>query len=244
MKLKYGYIFFTFLAQCSYSLISAQSLQNDTNFTSMAVNNAINVYHQLLDRGSGLYNGPEYNNYPFRFEEGSPYFGGNDYIPGSVVYDGVLYLDIFMKYDQLKDVLIIRKDNNAIQLLSEKVSIFKLPDHSFTRILKDNNSGEPAVTGFYEQLYNGHIAVFKKVTKNILENFDMTNGILRSIDQKTYFYLLTNNRYILIKNKGDLIDALPMHKKETRKFIDSGNLNFKKDPADFIVKVATYYDSL
>lgn len=244
MKLKYGYIYFTFLAQYSSSLISAQSLQNDTSFTSITVNNAIEVYHQLLNQGSGLYNGPEYNNYPFSFEEGSPYFGGNDYVSGSVLYDGVLYRKIFMKYDELKDVLVIRKDNNAIQLLNEKVSIFKLPDHSFSRLVKDNHSKELAITGFYEQLYTGQVAVFKKVIKTIVESLDMTNGILRSIDQKIYFYLHTNNGYILIKNKGDLIDALPIHKKEIRKFIDSGSLSFKKDPADFIVKVATYYDTL
>ena len=244
MNLRYGYIYFSFLAQFSSSLISAQSLQDDSSFTSIAVNNAIEVYHQQLNQGPGLYNGPEYNNYSFRFEEGSPYFGNSDYVSGSVLYDSVLYHDIYMKYDELKDVLIIRKDNNAIQLLNEKISFFKIGGHSFTRLVKDNHSKDLVITGFYEELYANHVAVYKKVIKSIMEKADMTNGILRSIDQKTYFYLHTNNEYILIKTKGDLIDALPIHKKEIRKFIDSGSMSFKKDPAGFIAEVATYYDSL
>ena len=244
MKLKNGSFYITVTAFFCSSFVSAQSPQSDTSFTAIAVNNAIEVYHQVVNKASGLYNGAEYDNYMFSFAEGSPYFGVRDSVAGSILYDGVLYKNIFMKYDELRDVIVIWYNNDAIQLLNEKVSNFKLQDHSFVRLIKDNRSKELASTGFYEQLYAGRISVYKKVTKSIMEKTDINEGITRSIDQKTFFYLRTTSGYAVINNKADLIDALKDHKNEIKKFISSQNLNFKKDPDGFLGKIAVYYETL
>src|SRR5258706_11369460 len=113
MKLKNVVLYVTFVAVFSSSAISAKSQQVDTSFTAASVNNAIEIYHQKIKNASGVYNGPEYEGYPFPFEEGSPWFAVNDSVTGSVVYDGILYQGIFMKYDELKDVIVIWKDNDA-----------------------------------------------------------------------------------------------------------------------------------
>ncbi|HEX9503050.1 MAG TPA: hypothetical protein VF974_01865 [Patescibacteria group bacterium] len=244
MKLKNGSFYIMVVAAFCSSIVSAQSQQHDTTFTAISVNNAIKVYHQIMNKASGLYNGGEYDNYFFSFEAGSPYFGVKDSVPGSILYDGVLYRNIFMKYDEVRDAIVIWNDNEAIQLLNEKVGNFRLLDHSFTRLIKDNHSKDLVKTGFYEQLYKGRIAVFKKVIKTIIDKPDMTDGILRSIEQKTYFYLQTARGYTLVNNKSDLTEALKDHKKEITEFIGSGNLSFKQDPAGFLAKVAAYYDTL
>jgi len=244
MKLKNIVLYVPLIAVFSSSMVSAQSQPADTSFIAASVDNAVEIYHQKIKNASGLYNGPEYEGYPFPFEEGSPWFAVNDSVPGSVEYDGVLYQGIFMKYDELKDVIVIWKDNDAIRLPGEKVSHFKLLDHSFTRIIKDNKGKNLVATGFYEQLYTGKIIVLKKTIKTIRERTDITDGILRTIDQKTYFYLQTARGYIPVNSKADLSEALQDHKNEIREFIDSNNLNFKKGPAGFLVKVAAYYDTL
>ncbi len=244
MKLKKSSFYIVLVVAFSSSAVSAQSQQNDTSFTPISINNAIEVYHQMINKASGLYNGTQYGNYFFSFEEGSPYFGVKDSVPGSILYDGVLYRNILMKYDEVKDVIVIWNNNDAIQLLNEKVGNFKLLDHSFIRLIKDNRSRELVSSGFYEQLYTGKIAVLKKVIKTIMERTDMTEGILRRIDQKTYFYLQTARGYIPVKNKGNLIEALQDHKDEIRKFISSHDLGIKKDPDGFLVQVAAYYDTL
>ena len=244
MKLKNIIFYVPFVAVFSSSIISAQSQQRDTSFIAASADNAIEIYHQKIKNASGLYNGPEYERYPFPFEEGNPWFAVKDSNRGSVVYDGVLYQGIFMKYDELKDVIVIWRDNDAIRLLSEKVSYFKLLGHSFIPLIKDNTGKNLVSTGFYDQMYAGKIVVFKKTIKSIRERTDITDGILRTIDQKTYFYLQTARGYIPVNSKADLSEALKDHKNEIREFIDSNNLNFKKDPSGFLVKVATYYDTL
>jgi hypothetical protein len=165
-------------------------------------------------------------------------------VAGSILYDGVLYKNIFMKYDELRDMIVIWYNNDAMQLLNEKVSNFKLQDHSFVRLVKDNRSKELSGTGFYEELYAGRASVYKKTVKNIMEKTDINDGISRSIDQKTFFYLKTTGGYIAINNKADLVDALKDHKNEIKKFVSSQNLNFKKDPDGFLRKIAAYYDTL
>ena len=244
MKLKIGSFFITFVAIFYSSTTSAQSQQPDTSFTAISVNNAIEVYHRKLNIASGLYNGGEYINYFFNFEDGSPYFGVNDSVPGSILYDGVLYRNIFMKYDEVKDAIVIWNDNEVIQLFNERVGYFNLLDHSFALIIKDNGSKDLVKTGFYEQLYSGKIAIFKKVVKAILDKPDMTDGILRSIQQKTYYYLRIARGYTQINSKADLTKALYDRKKEIGEFIVSNGLSFKKDPAGFLAKVAAYYDTL
>ncbi len=244
MKMKNGFFCITFVAIFCSSITSAQSQQPDTFFTAISVNNAIEVYHRILNNASGLYNGGEYISYFFNFDDGSPYFGEKDSVPGSILYDSVLYRDIFMKYDEVKDAIVIWNNNEAIQLFDERVGHFKLLDHSFVRIIKDNLSKAQMKTGFYEQLYSGKIAVFKKVVKTIMVKADMTDGILRSIEQKTYYYLSTARGYTPINSKADLTKTLNDHKNEIGEFISSKNLSFKQDPAGFLEKVAAYYDTL
>jgi hypothetical protein len=234
----------TFVVIFFSSIISAQGQEPDTSFTAISVNNAIEVYHRMLNSASGLYNGGEYINYFFNFEDGSPYFVVKDSVPGSILYDGVLYRNIFMKYDEVKDAIVIWNNNEAIQLFNEKVCHFKLLDHSFARIIKDNHSKDPVNTGFYEQLYSGKISVFKKVVKTIIVKPDMTDGILRSIEQKTHFYLRTARGYTQINSKADLTKALNDHQNEIGEFIGSSNLSFKQDPDGFLAKVAAFYDTL
>jgi hypothetical protein len=242
--LKSGSFCKLFVAIFILSITSAQSQQPDTSFTAISVNNAIEIYHRMLNNASGLYNGGEYINYFFNFEGGSPYFGEQDSVPGTILYNGVLYRNIFMKYDEVKDAIVIWNNNEAIQLFDERVGHFKLLDHSFVRIIKDHLSKAPMKTGFYEQLYSGKIAVFKKVEKTIMVRADMTDGILRSIEQKTYYYLRTARGYTPINSKADLTKTLNDHKNEIGEFIRSKNLSFKQDPAGFLAKVAAYYDTL
>src|SRR5580704_11895584 len=120
MKLKNGSFCITFVAIFGSSITSTQSQQPDTSFTSISVKNAIEVYHRILNNASGLYNGGEYVKYYFNFEDGSPYFGINDSVPGSIFYDGVMYRNIFMKYDEVKDEVVIWNNNEAIQLLDDR----------------------------------------------------------------------------------------------------------------------------
>lgn len=243
MKLKRSSFHPALLAIYFFSSISAFGQQYDSSQINTPVNNAIDVYHQKMQRSSGLYNGAEYEEYPFNFQEGNPYFGSRDRVTGSIEYDGVVYQNVAMKYDELKDVVVIWYNNDAVQLLSEKVSRFVIGNHSFARITKLNQK-DLLNPGFYEQLYPGKTMVLKKTIKSIQQKTDVIEGILRFIDQKTYYYLKSSTGYTQIDGKKDVIEVLKDHKNEIRDFINSKKLNFKEDPGGSLASVAAYYDTL
>jgi hypothetical protein len=244
MKCKTGSLALLYIPLLAASPFSVRAQGKDSSMTAISLKNAMSVYHHQLNKSSGLYQGAEYENYHFRFEEGSPYFGGKDSVAGTILYDGVLYKDVFMKYDEVRDVMVIWYKNEAIQPANEKIGYFTMAGHTFVRITLDEHSKDAASTGFYERLYAGRTTAFKRVVKTIMDNPDMTDGILRNIEQKTYFYLLTAHGIRRIGGKGDLMDALTGHRSEIGKFIESNNLNLKKDPDLLLARVAAYYDTL
>jgi hypothetical protein len=149
-----------------------------------------------------------------------------------------------MKYDEVLDAIVIWYKNEAIQPASEKIGYFSLTGHTFIRINHDDHSKDPVSTGFYEQLYAGRTAIYKREVKKIMDNPDMTDGILKNIEHKTYFYLRTARGMLRISSQGDLMDALKDHRNEIVKFIDSNRLSFRKDPDVFLARVVAYYDTL
>jgi len=243
MKLKTPSFYLTIATLSLTSALSAQNQQSDSAFIDIAIRSAINVYHQKMQNSAGLYNGSEYDEYNFNFQEGSPYFGFKDSVSGSIIYDGVLYENIFMKFDELRDLLVIWYNNDAVQLLNEKIDGFNIQNHSFIRIQKFDPK-EMLTPGFYEQLYKGKTAVLKKTVKTLQQRTDITEGILRFIVQKNYYYVRTPNGYVQVSGKNDIGKALKNHSKEKEDFINSRKLDFKQNPEGFLVDVAAYYDTL
>ncbi|MBS1600281.1 MAG: hypothetical protein JST75_18785 [Bacteroidetes bacterium] len=244
MKLNTGSFYLTLVTLSFSSILSAQNKQNDTSFITSSVNHAIDIYHQVIQKSAGLYNGSEYEEYTYNFQEGSPYFKTKDSVSGSIVYDGVLYENIWMKYNELKDIVVIWYNNDAVQLSNEKISRFTIDGHSFIWSQKNNMMKKNINTGFYEELYAGKTMALKKTIKSIQQKTDVSEGVSRFIDQKTYFYLKTTDGFVQVNNKSDLTDALKNHKTEIKDFISSKNLNFKQDTEGFIAQVAAYYDTL
>jgi hypothetical protein len=60
---------------------------------------------------------------------------------------------------------------------------------------------------------------------------------------KTY-YLRKNNIYYNISSKGTMLDVLKDKKKQLQQYIRSAQINFRKDPEEAMVKIASYYDQL
>ena len=226
--------------------ISAQSLESDSSFYLAAISNAIGVYHSYLTPESGLYNGSEYAGYPIRLTEGHQFFDTNELVNGSIVYDGVLYENVPIQIDLVTELVIINSFGGAyrMQLINEKISSFKLLDHTFIRLVKDSTNRNVISTGFYDQLYAGNIAVLKKEQKKIRENVSIVTGITGSVTENDFYYLKKNEKFYTVKNKNALLEVLHDKKKDIKQFIRKNKLKFRKDPDNVLIQVASYYDTL
>jgi hypothetical protein len=224
--------------------IVAQNSDSVKAFYSQALHNASTVYHQAFGDQKGLYNGPSYIEYPYKFKEGDPYFNMPNPEPGSVLYDGVTYDSVLMRYNEITDELVINYYTERIQLLKPKVEQFRFFNSDFIRIEKDSLSRSLISSGFYNRLYSGKISLFKKEIKAIRESSSINVELLSFIDEKDYYYIKKEGRYYPIKKKRDFFDLLNDKKKELKEFVKMNGLNYRRDRQNMLTQTIAYYDSL
>lgn len=223
--------------------IFAQNSVSDSAFYQQALTDTRAVYHQSFGDQSALYNGQEYADYLFGFENGQPFFYSAEPVMGSIIYDGLTYDSILMRYDEIKDVVAVNHLNDKIQLWNEKVQGFNLYNSTFILLLKDSLSSSLVNSGFYNLLYKGKVSLFKKEIKTLMERTTLTE-LLRIIQQKDHYYIKKEGKFYPIKRKKDLFEIFGDSKKEVQRFINTNGLNFRKDPQNMLVKTTAYYDSL
>ena len=80
---------------------------NDSMIYQASIRSALTVYHQYLEKPSGLYNGGQYITYANLIKDDHPYFQSDSMNRGNIVYDSVLFENILMYYDIVKEQVVI-----------------------------------------------------------------------------------------------------------------------------------------
>jgi hypothetical protein len=227
--------------------IRAQLSSKDSLPTNPGYANALHEYHTYLDPEPALYRGSQYAEYGFLLQEGHPYFGEDRMRKGTVWYDGILYENLDLLYDEVKDQVIIPDNDRIFKviLINDLVKAFTIEHHSFIRLSDSLNPSQPR-NGIYEQLYKGRISLLKKEIKEITE--DLTNpqeGIRRYISIHISYYIRRGEAYYPVNNKNSLLYALKDKAKEARKFIRKNHLKIKREgKEESLEQVVAWYDSL
>src|SRR5688572_26479276 len=84
----------------------AQQAASDSSLISDAAAYVRKMYDHKRNNELPIYNGLRHQLYSASLE-GIPYFESLDWFTGSVVYDDVLYDSIILRYDQVKDEVIV-----------------------------------------------------------------------------------------------------------------------------------------
>ncbi|ULQ50738.1 hypothetical protein [Flavihumibacter fluvii] len=225
--------------------ITAQAPAVDSAFYQQAVSNTIIVYQQLIGDQARIFNGIQYSGYPFSFAKGHPYFDSDVFSNGTIVYDNVLYPNVQLLYDELSDAIIIHLSMHKVQLSSERIAGFSLFDKKFIRITKDTASSSPiSKEGFYQLVYEGNVTVLKREVKTVLDELSSSEGILRYIIPKQYYFIKKQNGYYPVYGKKEVLEIYSDRKKDVREYIKNNGLSFKKGPESMLAVVSAYYDQL
>ncbi|QHT65540.1 hypothetical protein GXP67_02090 [Rhodocytophaga rosea] len=219
-----------------------QLAQADVSQNQARADSGIDLSNDFISLPSHLYNGIEYVNYDNHID-GHQFFESPVLEEGSVIYDGMLYRNVPMEYDLMKDELVIEHFQKyyKISLISERVSQFMLLNHTFVRIVA--GKGEDIRTGFYEKLYEGNVKILARRTK-IMEEEIAQRRLKQWFTQKNRYYVYKDKAYFQVKNKKGLIKVLDDRKKEVRKFIQENGINFKTDIEQAFIHVGRFYDTL
>jgi len=232
-----GLLFFCFKANAQYN-------ESDSMLYKKAKEYAVSLYHENIKNESGLYNGSQYVVYAQTIQDGIPFFEITQPSNGNVTYWGVEYKNVPLLYDILKGeiITVVPSTNYLIKLNTEKVSSFEVLNHKFIRIAKDS-SNKNIKTGFYDVLYEGQTAVYKKEIKTL--NEDLSSGKLRTfILDENAFFIKKNNVFFTVSNKSSLLDILKDKKKEVQEFIRKNKLKIRKDKDNALPKIAAFYDEI
>lgn len=243
------YIVLSFLLAIIPSYILAQDNMDDTNSSSsvIAYENALNSYEKAIGRNSMIYTGPNYR-YVHTGIAGHPYFIDNYWESGTISYEGQCYDSIEIKYDIIRDLLIVKHlgmDGYLVplELYSPKVEEFNLLGHHFLYIkediLSDFNSG------FYDLLYDGDtVEVLAKRIKKETKGQNSISKLEKRYVQKDKYYLKYKSKYYPVKGKKSYLKVLSDKKSELKTFIRNNKSRFRNEYEKQLVEVVRYYNSI
>ena len=220
-----------------------QSTPEDSILRRSAYQHTAVFYYEQLGDQTVLNNGSRYEKYPRPFRLGSAYFLTDQFTTGSVVYDGISFDSVSLLFDELQQLLVLRKDGYDLQLVSERISAFTISGHAFLRL--SAGSAHPGLPGtrFYEVLYSGPSRILKLTDKTIQEEAFLTEGIPKYMVTRDDYYMKWGKVYVQVNSKDRLLELLKDHKKEIRRFIEKNQLGWE-DKEILLVRVAGYYDQL
>ena len=205
----------------------------------IAIVKAIDTYYNTINVQSGLYNGVEYSGY-LPGLEGHPYYNSGDWLKGSVFYDGILYPEVFLKYDIYIDKLIVKRfDGFAIELLNEKLNYFVIGTDLFTHFF-DNRVLN---AGYYQALYTGNLSVYAKKTKLIQDKRNENNSE-QIFEEKDKYFAIKGAEVVVIKNLSSIINLMNDKQKKAQQYLKQNNISFKKNPEAAMFKIAEYYNQV
>jgi hypothetical protein len=234
-------LFILLFLSCTYGRPQSRT---DTTFLISAKENALQLHQQALRSQARLYNGSKYRAPQQTFEE-HPNLASEDWITGSVFYDGELFQDVSLIYDVTTDVLVTDHfpSGHPIQLISDKIDYFTLGNRLFERIGVESVNNSLPRTGFYEILYDGATKVVALRQKLRREKIESTRVFVLYESRDRYF-LFRNGVFFPVKSKSSILKLLEDRKQELKRFIKQRNLLISSNRELTLKSLAEYYDTL
>ena len=227
-----------------FSLIgNSQFYYDDSALVSGSSKYLENFYNKTRHDFNVLYNGPFHYAYPV-IKQGSPYFSGEAWQKGSVTYEDIIYDNVLMKYDLVKDQLIVmvqEKGHLPLELFSPRIKEFSYKDLKFIYIPR--NSPLSLKAGFYHQLSKGKITALCK-TENTMEQIIVDDKVEWKVNQRKKYFIIDNNHSRTINRQRDLMEAVKNHRQQISNYLKERKLKFKKNKEQVITAATDLYSKL
>jgi hypothetical protein len=222
---------------------NCQSYYDDSALVSGSSKYLVNFYNKTRHDLNRIYNGPFHYSYPI-IKKGSPYFSGEAWQKGSVTYEEIIYDSVVMKYDLVKDQLIVmieERGHMPLELFSPRIKEFSYKGLMFIYIPRKTPLS--LKEGFYQQLSNGKIIALCK-TENTLEQIIVDDKLEWRISQKKRYFIIDNNDSRTINRRRDLMEVVKKHRQQIINYLKERKLKFKKNKEQVIAAATDLYNKL
>jgi len=220
---------FLFLHQAMGQSPIADSIVRQTSITY-----AINQYHDFMGTRARLYNGAKFTFYDPSIL-GHAFFETDSLRKGSVLFDGVWYQHVPMKYDIIADKLVIANIyGNFLCPVPELTEQFLVGGHTFVHTAK----------GYYDVLCSGAIEIRVKRSKQV-EEYSSVLEFTRTATEADRYYMVKDGVYHFLLNARSLLALMGDKRAAVRQNLRRTKISLrKKNKEQAIVKAAEYYNQL
>ena len=176
-----------------------------------------------------IYRGKHAAQYTYRYN-GHPYWEKTDFGQGDVMFNGVLYEDIPLNIDAVRQELVVQWYAIQVAPEREQVSWFSVGGKLFVNL---RYQGIDAESGFYEVIYDGPTPVFRQVNKLARVDVGNHNGRIIGYEDPNYdpdlleyfqftqtWWMYRDGQMVRLKNRKALQKAFGREGKQARRRID------------------------
>ena len=204
-------------------------------------------YMNAASTNAALFSGNEQKTLALRLTN-HQYFKTQDYVKGRLSYNGIVYPDVWLRWDLYRDELITMSPvYYNIALKSEYIDFVEIHGYRIFNLQPDGLPGCPPA-GNYILLYSGEHLLLEKQTNQLYgkEGSDLSDRfrVDHYFTLTTTFYLLKDGAYYRIKNRSTLLKALDTHRKELKHFIRANDFKYKHNAEKMVLEVVKEHEKL
>jgi hypothetical protein len=225
----------------------------DTSANNPSMATALSYYINSIGINAAIYAGSENPNPRYPVNDGFPFFEQESAVNGEILYDGVLYKNVPMWYDLVRNEVAVQhpKRNARIALNSNKVEYFALGSEYFIRPERDSEDSELMPSAFYHVLHDGETLLLARYTKQMSEIIKESQYVTNYTKQRGEYFLKQDGRYYPVKNLKALLNhvddkrqEVQQHLREYRQNLKSNNLRVKPSQTQLMVSALAYYEKI
>ena len=229
----------TLYSICSLMVLASYAQpMADTSAVVTAVKSLRAKYYEQKLSESFLAIGSDYLEYNPSGDE-HPYFSENDWMMGSVKYNGIVYENVPLLYDiRLQKVLTEHPaSGKKIELVKENVSWFKVASHHLG-YLPQYDTKE-----FYELLADGSAKLWASHTKTFQES-TVTGKVTVRTEEHTKYYIENNGRLFPVKGKPSVLEAFDDKREILQQELKRNRINFNRNKPNGLMEAVRLYNAI
>ena len=229
---------------CSFSFFcNTTKAQTNATIDSLAFNAAKEYFQNEVKEDSHLYTGEEYVRYAANIQ-GHAFFNNDQMQNGDIFYDGILYKNIPLLYDIVRQEVVTNNYNKSgqIKLLNQKIKYFKLQGHTFRNFSLVEGSDENITSTIYDEVFEGKASVLARRIKHIKNGLKAEDPT--SFVEEDEYYIRNEKNLYAISGKSSVLEAFHNKKESIKIFIRKNKFRFKKNLETELVNTAAYYSTL
>lgn len=209
---------------------------------SFAQEEAINSYLESVNDYSYLHSGQLEMGYNRMAYTNTPYFLGQDYVAGTITFNGIVYPNQRIRFDLHKKHLVVLLPKKQLAKVVDPAKTAQFTIHGITFVKLSPTAESKLPTDFYSLLLEGkHFTLYGR---EYSEYHRTLSSISTTFVHKSKYYLFMNNTYYPITGKKSFTKLFPAFKKEINNMVKDQELDFRKEKVKSIIQVATYCDEL